>query len=189
MRSNWSAAMAAFAAFSLAGLGASAEPQIDPSSLEPGDEIARIAVDLDGDGAADVATLLVGVDIDADLTVELSSGGLVVVEAMAWRGGLYGTQPGLAVSDRGSLLVTAENSAIGRWRWRETTTIAYRGGALVVAGYTFAGYDTIDGTQIDCDVNLLTGAAVYQGARRTGAPRRIPLARWPQEGASIRECL
>lgn len=81
---------------------------------------------------------------------------------IVWRGGMYGQEPWLEATEHGSLKLYSENSAIGRDRWEQILTIAYRGGEFVVAGYTFSYYDTLDPDATgQCDVNLLTGRGLH----------------------------
>jgi hypothetical protein len=77
---------------------------------------------------------------------------------------MYGQEPWLEASEHGSLKLYSENSAIGRERWEQILTIAYRRGAFMVAGYTYTYYDTLDPDAAgQCDVNLLTGKGVHNG--------------------------
>jgi hypothetical protein len=77
-----------------------------------------------------------------------------------WSGAMYGTTPGLDLNEAGSILVNSENSAIGRNRWEQIITIAYRNDALRVVGYTYNWYDTLDlDNSGQCDVNYLSGKA------------------------------
>lgn len=64
--------------------------------------------------------------------------------------------------------VISQNYGIGRNRWEQTLTLAYREGAFVLAGFTYNWYDSLDlensGT---CDVNLLTGKGVLETGNET----------------------
>ncbi|PVB60916.1 hypothetical protein [Labrenzia sp. 011] len=83
---------------------------------------------------------------------------------IVWRGGSYGQEPWLEATEHGSLKLYSENSAIGRDRWEQVLTIAYRGGRFVIAGYTYSHYDTLDPDNSgQCDVNLLTGKGILDG--------------------------
>lgn len=122
-----------------------------------------IEADLTGDGLIDFAELYESTEPgNADLNiwvrnendgVDLSSRSMAIV----WLGG-PGQQPKLMLTDHGALQVVSMNAAIGRNRWEQTLTLAYRNGVFVLAGFTYNWYDTLDlensGT---CDVNLLTG--------------------------------
>lgn len=101
----------------------------------------------------------------------------VYVPDIVWRGEMFGTQPALEMNARGSLLIHAQNDAIGRNRWRETITVAYRDGAFVVAGYTYSSRDTLDlDSTMSCDVNLLTGQGVLHGEIFKLLPERVSFA-------------
>lgn len=134
------------------------------------------------EGAADLY-LFVSTGQDAEAADGAEGGGMTLVHALpgfAWRGAAWGTQPELGLSGAGSLEVVSGNLAIGRSRWQETVTIAWRDGRFVVAGFTFESHDTLDpGLSKDCDVNFLAGRGVLDGeafpvARRGG----IPLEAW-----------
>ena len=163
---------------------------IDPASLGPGDLVSMVEADLNDDGRPDIARLVVGAHIDADLKIWLgtTSSPSVVVEGIAWRGALYGTQPELTLGPQGSLMLKTQNTAIGRWKWTETLTIAYREGRFLIAGYTYSGYDGIDLTTLDCDVNLLTGNGYHNGEIVLFAPRRIGLTEWSSERDAPSAC-
>ncbi len=50
------------------------------------------------------------------------------------------------------------NESIGRDRWHQTLTVAWRGNAFVLAGYTYEWYDTLNVSENGkCDANLLNG--------------------------------
>ncbi len=157
-----------------------------PALAEP---IVSVSADLNGDGLTDRAELVM---IDkggmADLLIytgqtDGSQSLSATSREYVWVGGI-GQQPELSATERGSLQVISMNEAIGRDRWRQTLTVAWRDGAFVLAGITYSWYDTLDlanaGT---CDVNLLTGrgelvkrgenADVVTGFRF--APLRIPV--------------
>ncbi|MEW7006783.1 hypothetical protein [Lentilitoribacter sp. EG35] len=71
---------------------------------------------------------------------------------------MYGQEPSVIALKNGSINVTSQNSAIGRNRWEQNLTIAYRGGEFLVAGFSYSYYDTLDvEANGGCDLNLLTG--------------------------------
>ena len=89
----------------------------------------------------------------------------------------------------GSILITSHNDSIGRDRWEQKLTIAYRNFDFVVAGYTYSSYDTLDlDNTINCDFNVLTGKGklddkpvavagahdLPQGLERRKRPERLP---------------
>ncbi|MEM7497956.1 MAG: hypothetical protein AAF371_08185 [Pseudomonadota bacterium] len=164
---------------------AGAAETIAGPAIRAEDVIAAISDDLDGDGAADramlvedvaagEATLLLftGHPRDPGFTLALQAVGL------AWSGRMFGTIPWLEVTARGSLRVHAENASVGRNRWRQVHTIAWRGGSFVLAGYSWESFDTLDpAASMVCDLNLLTGRAILNGTTYEGAPRRVSPAR------------
>ncbi|WP_172298072.1 hypothetical protein [Pseudoruegeria sp. HB172150] len=113
--------------------------------------------DLDGDGTRERFTIIDHGDGIVDLIVEEIASGLVSAPDIAWIGGI-GQEPELDLAPNGSVRLTSMNESIGRDRWHLTLTIAYRGGAYMVAGYTFDWYDTLDPANTGaCDLNLLNG--------------------------------
>lgn len=91
---------------------------------------------------------------------KLGGGEDLVVNAIAlgWIGGAAGQQPIFNMTSHGSLQVTSMNESIGRSRWHETLTIAYRDNIFKIAGYTYDWYDTLDvSINGSCDINLLNG--------------------------------
>ena len=147
-----------------------------------------LLADFTGDGINDRAEL-VALERGDDATLRLWKNGAFALEApaIAWVGGI-GQEPALTVTPHGSLQVTSMNEAIGRNRWHETLTIAYRGGQFVVAGYTYDWYDTLNlMDQGSCDMNLLSGNAFVDiGPDRTRIIRptemkAMPLAAWPRQ--------
>lgn len=107
-----------------------------------------------------------------------------------WSGAMAGTTPSLERNSAGSVLVKSENSAIGRNRWEQIITVAFRNDALRVVGFTYNWYDTLnleDNGQ--CDVNYLSGKARYQKAENpekwfdlVGSP--LPIDAWFADGIS-----
>lgn len=71
---------------------------------------------------------------------------------------MFGQEPSVTTASNGSFILTSQNSAIGRNRWEQKLTIAYRNEKLVVAGFTYSYYDTLDPDAYGgCDLNLLNG--------------------------------
>lgn len=155
---------------------------------------AEIIGDLDGDGTPDRAEL-VEVPEGGDATLNIYDGGTqLIVNALAlvWVGGA-GQQPELTITDHGSLRVHAMNISIGRNKWHETLTIAFRQGQYKVAGYTYSWYDGLDmKNQGECDVNLLTGKGIlalgmdWTKSTFTTKARAMPVQEWPRE--VLKEC-
>jgi len=87
---------------------------------------------------------------------------------------LVGQRASLAIDQRGSLRVTSHNSAIGRNRWEQTLTLAWRDDRLLLAGFTYDFYDTLDpDANGGCDLNVLTGRGVKT---RGGVETRFSIA-------------
>ncbi|WP_282181929.1 hypothetical protein [Aliiroseovarius marinus] len=118
----------------------------------------QISGDFTGDGVEDHAALMdFGHTGDADLLLKLGGGETLWVQDVVWVGGI-GQQPSLTVTPHGSLQVMSHNSAIGRNRWEQIHTLAWRDGAMRIAGYTYRWYDTLNLDDIgSCDLNLLSG--------------------------------
>ncbi len=143
------------------------QPQLDKV-------VASLNVDLDGDHYVDTAILAKPekqAQEDLDLWIKLSSDNQYYkVEGLVidMNGGMAGQGTELKTNSAGSLQVYSYNEAIGRSRWEETTTFAYRGGKVVLAGYTHNMRDTLDLSFLQCDINLLTRRGVVQSDRGDG---------------------
>jgi len=140
--------------------------------------IAEVSADLNGDGAKDRAALLQGQSDEdqVDLAIYLSANGKpadrpsLYKKALGWTGAMAGTTPEISVNKAGSLVVVFQNDAIGRDRWRQQFTIAYRGGEWLVAGYDYEARDTLEpGHGGNCDLNYLSGHGT-----RNGKPIKLP---------------
>ncbi|SHH47412.1 hypothetical protein [Cognatishimia maritima] len=130
----------------------------------------QVRADLDGDGALERYELTH--DYKNTVTLRIWEKDKLVAEApdLVWKGGLAGQDPELALASNGSVQVISQNEGCCRNRWRHVLTLAYRQGAIRVAGVTYTWRDTLDleafGT---CDVNLLTGKGF---ARRGNGPEK-----------------
>jgi hypothetical protein len=101
---------------------------------------------------------------------------------------MYGQEPELAALANGSFTLTTKNDSVGRGRWRQTLTVAYRNFDFIVAGYTYSSHDTLagDGGTSDCDLNVLTGKGKNGGRAVAGKARFVLLKDWKDEiGRSI----
>jgi len=134
--------------------------------VSPADVLSVITADWNHDGHMDRAVLIENREMGgADLIIYIGTKDGMVEDTyaaqIAWQGGMWGQQPSLSLSDSGSLLLHSLNSSIGRDRWENTLTIAYRNEVFVVAGFTYSYYDTLDHDNNGyCDLNLLTGRGV-----------------------------
>jgi hypothetical protein len=157
-------------------------------TIRPERVLSVVTADWNGDGAFDRALLLTSeTEPDqADLLVYLSESSqamrlAVSKKNIAWRGTMWGTQPALAITGRGSLVITSGNQAIGRNRWTQKLTVAYRDNAFIVAGYTYTERDTLaPGSHSSCDINFLTGRGVKNKKPFSIPARAIALTDWSE---------
>jgi hypothetical protein len=157
----------------------------------PKQVIAEVSADINNDGVKDRAVLLHDPDgDDVDLAVYLSAGGKLPSQpsaykaALGWTGDMAGALPEVSRNPAGSLVVVFQNQSIGRDRWRQQFTIAFRGGALVVAGYDYEDRDTLAPDQGgNCDVNFLSGHASRNGKAARIAIKPIALSDWTDKSA------
>jgi hypothetical protein len=162
----------------------------------PNDVVSAVTLDMNGDGRFDRA-VLVEEDDTVTLLVYLSAPDrddrrdrrlAIVKPAVAWNGGMWGQQPSLEVNARGSLLVRSANESIGRDRWSQTLTVAYKNGTFLVAGLTFNRRDSLDPEAATaCDLNYLSGQGIRNGKPIRLAARTPLLADWSDE-ARPKEC-
>ena len=95
---------------------------------------------------------------------------------------LYGQEPELAALANGSFTLTTKNDAVGRDRWRQSLTVAYRNFDFIVAGYTFSSYDTLDpDSGSECDLNVLTGKGKARGQPIAGKAQFVLLKDWQDD--------
>lgn len=155
------------------------------AQVQQGDFFDEVQADLNGNGIAETYTLVRGPEDNADLIVSGDKGLTQTFPALVWAGAMAGTIPTLTLAENGSLRITHGNDSIGRGRWSEVLTVAYRNDRLTLAGLTYTWFDTMDfenrGT---CDVNLLTGRGVFEqeGFGRKDVREEeviaLPLATW-----------
>ena len=149
--------------------------------------IAEVTTDINGDGIPDRA-VLTGADAEVGLAVYLSAGGQLPAKptvynpVIGWSGGMSGQIPTLTANARGSLIAVFENDSVGRSRWRQQLTIAFRKGDLLIAGYTFAGRDTLDPKEGgNCDINFLSGKGMRNGKAVAVSTAPVTLAAWSDQ--------
>jgi len=152
--------------------------------------------DWDGDGRVDLALLVAPADSAGDdqtgvyiylrdsdhelLRLSLSAPNKIWGSTNA--DGVFGQEPSLKAIGKSSIAIQSQNSAIGRDRWDQTLTVAYRNKQFVVAGYTYNHYDTLDpNAGGSCDYNALTGELQKNGKDVKAWPRVIPIAQWNDE--------
>jgi hypothetical protein len=96
--------------------------------------------------------------------------------------GIYGQEPSIAALPSGSIAITSQNDAIGRDRWHQTLTLAYRNNSFVVAGYTYESRDTLEpDNSHNCDYNVLTGKVTKDGKTLKADARTISIQDWQDE--------
>ena len=143
----------------LIGFGFAQETLISPENV-----LSVVTADWNSDAAFDRAVLVATEPTFSELFIYLSDTesstmnlALHMSDA-AWRGAMWGTQPTLELNEVGSLQIYSANDVVGRNRWRQTLTVAYREGEFILAGYTYTAYDTLNlDNQLVCDLNLVTG--------------------------------
>jgi len=158
--------------------------------------LSSVTLSFGDTGDADRAVLVENGDAGADLYIFLAPPGplddagkrappakpVLLKTNAAWNGQLWGTRPTLEVSGKGSLLIKSENTGIGRSHWEQTLTVVYRNKEFVVAGLTYAAYDTLDPkANGSCDLNFLSGKGKRNGKPvdlKTAAPK---LADWSND--------
>ncbi|MET1410825.1 hypothetical protein ABVF61_01060 [Roseibium sp. HPY-6] len=182
---NFLSGFASLIAFAGVFLSASTDLNADDAAVSPGDVSGVEIVPVDGD-IFRYKAVLVDTDGGSDLYVFKDAGDGWVKAAyapdIAWRGGAYGQSPWLEASGNGSLKVYSENSAIGRSRWEQVLTIAYRNSIFVVAGYTLSYYDTLDEAMSGtCDVNLLTGKGIHKDKPFRASLKALPVQNWTMD--------
>ncbi|NRP18624.1 hypothetical protein LPJGGPFB_01861 [Ensifer adhaerens] len=136
-------------------------------AIDPARIVSAATGDWDKDGTIDLALLVKpGEETDEDNAIYIylagEDGPLTLKSAIPnkiWgQYGMVGQAPTVSALPNGSLVITTHNDAIGRDRWEQKLTIAYRNFDFVVAGYTYASYDTLDPSNTSqCDLNVLTG--------------------------------
>ncbi len=187
MRSASILALAAcLAAFFPAVLAGPVAAETAPVTVAPEKVLSSVTADWNDDARMDRAVLVEG-DGVADLIVYLSDGDNGMMPAayapgMVGSGINWGTLPGLVLTAKNGLQVHSENDAIGRYRWDQVLTLAWRNGQFVVAGITYAVRDTLN-TEAGggCDINLLTGKGTSNGKAVTVAAAAIPVAQWSDD--------
>ncbi|MFD1326992.1 hypothetical protein [Mycoplana ramosa] len=159
----------------------------------PADRIVAAATgDWDRDGNTDLALIArpaEGSDEDNAVFIYLANPGesrlaLKVSAPNKISGNLtmFGQEPTVAALANGSIKLTSQNSSIGRDRWSQSLTLAYRGGRFIVAGYTYSSYDTLDNDNTRaCDLNVLTGKGTANGKPITTAGAQIAYEDWSDE--------
>lgn len=135
--------------------------------------VSAASGDINGDGKADLVMLLTpdeeAGEMDHGLLLMLGAGkGEDQIKPKAYYpdlvwgglpGGMAGNRPSVTIAANGSIRLFSHNDSVGRDRWNQTLTLAWRDKKLMLAGFTYSSYDTLveGGDARKCDVNLLTG--------------------------------
>jgi len=149
-------------------IGCSAAAAQAAEAIDPQRIVSAATGDWDKDGSSDLAMLVSapeGSDEDHAVYVYLDDGDTArlklktVAPNKIWGDMIVaGRAPSIEALPNGSILITSHNDSIGRDRWEQKLTVAYRNFDFVVAGYTYSSYDTLDlDNTTDCDFNVLTG--------------------------------
>jgi hypothetical protein len=148
----------------LCAFSAHADPNEEP--LFTPDAIFSVATtDWNNDGIEDPVMILNindGEQFDVLFFLSDEYGRLALshhIPDMIWgSSAMFGQEPSVTKTPYGSIIIGSQNSAIGRDRWEQKLTIAYRDNQLILAGFTYSFYDTLDTENYgNCDLNLLTG--------------------------------
>lgn len=183
--------MTVFKAGLLVLAGLFATPAMAAETIDPARIISAATGDWNQDGSTDLAMLVSpeeGSDADNGVYIYLASetGALELKSAIpnkVW-GDLQmaGRIPSITALPNGSFTLTSLNDSVGRDRWEQTLTIAYRNFDFVVAGYTFTSRDTLDPEAgDDCDLNVLTGKGKHNGSPITAKAEIFFLKDWTDE--------
>ncbi len=142
-------------------------PTLAAEVIDPARIVSAATGDWDKNETADLALIVrpaEGSDEDNGVYLYLTgeNGALALKSAIpnkVWgQFEFSGQAPVIEAMPNGSLLITSHNDSIGRDRWEQKLTIAYRNFEFVVAGYTYSSYDTLDPDKTaHCDLNVLTG--------------------------------
>ncbi len=97
-------------------------------------------------------------------------------------GGIVGQEPSISALPNGSIAIVSQNDSIGRDRWEQTLTLAYRNSSFVVAGYTYESHDTLNPDDShSCDYNVLTGKVTKDGKSQKAEARTVTIQDWQDD--------
>ncbi len=156
--------LAALSLLTPAGIAVSSAQDASGTTISP-DQIFSVATgDWNKDEAQDAVVMIETGEQEFDVLFYLTDKNQRLklhdyVKSMVWGATtMYGQEPFVSTRENGSLMITSQNSAIGRDRWEENLTIVYRQNQFIVAGFSYSSYDTLDPDGGgSCDLNLLTG--------------------------------
>lgn len=159
----------------------------------PADRVVAAATgDWDKDGNADLALIVrptEGSDEDNGVYIYLADPGAsrlkvaVAAPNRIWGSlTMFGQEPGVSALANGSIQLTSQNNSVGRDRWSQSLTLAYRNAQFIVAGYTYSSYDTLDtANTTECDLNVLTGKGTANGKPIATKGAQIAFQDWKDE--------
>ncbi|AFL51885.1 hypothetical protein ABIE78_002256 [Sinorhizobium fredii] len=160
-------------------------------AIDPARIVSAATGDWDKDDASDLVLLVAPVEAGGEsnavyLYLTNDVGRLVLrslIPDKVWgQFDVYGQAPSVNALPNGSIQITSHNDAIGRNRWEQTLTIAYRSSDFVVAGYTYWSYDTLDlDNTMRCDFNVLSGKGTANGKPIRAKGDTILLKDWSDE--------
>lgn len=173
-------------------LGLTATTAQAAEAIDPARIVFAATGDWDKDGSSDLAMLVApveGTDEDYAVYIYLNDGDTdrlklkTVVPNKVWGDlTMAGRAPSITALENGSILITTHNDSVGRDRWEQKLTVAYRNFDFVVAGYTYTSYDTLDpDNTTECDFNVLTGKGKSSGKPVAVAGKLIFLKDWNDE--------
>ena len=141
------------------------------------DVTLTISKDFDGDGQVDQASLVTSAaDSDFfDLVLSFATGDQILISKAAYNQNLsemVGLGTELTLNKAGSLQIRSYNDAVGRSRFENWTTFAYRKDQMVLAGMTLSWRDTLDMTSGTCDLNFLSQKGVVEERTSENAQRK-----------------
>ncbi|WP_428428302.1 hypothetical protein [Pararhizobium sp.] len=173
-------------------LGLSATLAQAADAVDPDRIVFAATGDWDKDGSSDLAMLVApaeGSDEDNAVYIYLNDGDTdrlklkTVVPNKVWGDlTMAGRAPSITALENGSILITTRNDSVGRDRWEQKLTVAYRNFDFVVAGYTYTSYDTLDpDNTTECDFNVLTGKGKSSGRPVAAKGEIVLLKDWSDE--------
>ncbi len=166
-------------------------------TVPPGSVIDAAIGDWNKDGKADLALLAapagdeqaenpIGIYIylrdDEHSLLKLAASAPAKIWGNIEPGGVVGQEPSISALPNGSIAIVSQNDSIGRDRWEQTLTLAYRNNSFVVAGYTYASRDTLEPDDShSCDYNVLTGKVTKDGKTLKADARTVSIQDWQDD--------
>ncbi len=194
---SWGRRFASIIAFLAAFCGLSASLRAEDPALQ--NVLSAVTLDFKNEGETDRAVLTQNADDAANLYIYFSTPDpnssegafklILAKKSVVSAGSMWGQHPSLGVNDKGSLVITSSNTAVGREKWTQSLTIAFRNNEFVIAGITFSTHDGLDPKAGGhCDLNLLAGKGLRNGKPVSVSSPPIKLADWSDEKSLPKEC-